>query len=40
MALEVADHGYVIENGEIVPPPRQRARARDDRVIDAYPAPA
>ena len=35
-ALEVADHGYVIENGEIVLSGPANELARDDRVIDAY----
>jgi branched-chain amino acid transport system ATP-binding protein len=35
-ALEVADHGYVIENGEIVLSGPARELAQDDRVIDAY----
>ncbi|HWP19581.1 MAG TPA: ABC transporter ATP-binding protein [Burkholderiaceae bacterium] len=35
-ALEVADHGYVLETGEIVLQGRARELAGDERVIETY----
>jgi branched-chain amino acid transport system ATP-binding protein len=35
-ALEVADHGYVLETGEIVLDGRARDLATDPRVVDTY----
>ena len=35
-ALEVADHGYVLETGEIALEGPARELARDPRVIETY----